>query len=177
MLNNTDPHDASDRAGSADEPYNPYQEYLKQRIHDSANENEYNFKPRTLSEKPVLIPPTRLVSFAFWASIFALIAFAFSNIYVALIAALLGLAASITSRFLGNEEGRFHRRALIALVISLIVIALIAFMFIFILYIYPELLKDPSYQEMLREITEQLQQQMPEYFPKETLPAVPDDIL
>ena len=157
-------------------PYNPYEEYLKQRIADAEHENEYNFKPRTLTEKVPVSVPSRLVTLSFWLSIMSLILVLLSNIYFGLAAAIIALAAAITSRFVGNEEHRFHPRALAALIISLIAIAIVAFLFIFILYIYPELLKDPSYQEMLRDITEQLQQQMPEYFPTEPA-ATPDEIL
>ena len=160
-----------------DEPYNPYKEYLRERIIDSADENEYNFKSRTLTEKVEVPKASRLVNIALVLSIVSLLGAFYLSPYYALVAAILALAASLITRFIGNEEGRFHPRAKAALIISLIAIAIIAFLFIFILYIYPELLKDPSYREMLQQFTEELEQKYPDAFPAATQPALPDDIL
>ena len=177
-------HKKSDDLNPADEyslveeekpagPYDPYAEYLKQRINESADVNEYNFKPQTLDKPKVVFQQSKLVNFAFFLSIFSLACLFLSNIYLALLGAILALTASLITRFVGNTDHRFQRRAFIAMVISIIVIAFTAFIIIFQLYIYPELLKDPSFREMIRE----LQGEMPDYFPPETQAVLPDEIL
>ena len=136
--------------------YDPYQEYVRTRVYQSEHPEEapkrraYSRSRHDLSETPAIVKA------AFGLSLFSLILCVFSgSIYLALGCAIMGLATAIISKYYNNPERRLHRRAKTAIILSCISIVIVAFLLVFVFAIYPMLMSDPAFQELMRETLEQ----------------------
>lgn len=153
--------------------YDPYDEYVRQKVsqdQQEAYQDSYrrytnpqmgpeddrgrHYRPRKRRK------PTNLEMIGFFLSLASLICCCCSNIYITLGAAIMGLAVSICSRFFSNEERRFHPIAIASIIICCVTVALVIFMVFFYLVIYPQLLEDPTYRQMLEQMEKLLQDQM-----------------
>lgn len=168
------------------EHYDPYEEYVRNKISQEQKE-EYGDSYRRYtnpdmgpeddrgrSYRPRRRPASNLEKIGFVLSIASLICCCCSNIYVTLGASIMALAVSICSRFFGNEEHRFHPIAIAAIVISCISIAIVVFMLFFYLVLYPQLLEDPAYRQMLEQMKQILNGQTDSLFPTES--AAPNNV-
>lgn len=152
----------SGRDSSSSEPeYNPYEEYVNSKITDESDEiliREYSddvpeddrgrsYRKRNKSRA------TTLEKAGFALSIASLVCCCCANIYITLAVSIMALTISICSRFFSNEDHHFHSLAIAAIIISSISIAIVAFVLFFYLTIYPELINDPAYREMIEQMT------------------------
>lgn len=165
------------------ESYDPYDEYVKDKVHEEEKESygdsyarytDPQMGPeddRGRSYRPKRRRATALEKIGFALSIASLICCCCSNIYVTLGASIMALAVSICSRFFANEEHRFHPIAIAGIVISSISIVIVAFMLFFYLVLYPQLLQDPTYRDMLEQMQQILNGQTDSLFPTQSAPV------
>ena len=169
--------------------YDPYEEYVKDKIHEEQKEEYGDSYARYTdpqmgpeddkgrSYRPRRRRATNLEKIGFALSIAALICCCCSNIYVTLGASIMALAVSICSRFFANEEHRFHPIAIAAIIISSISIVIVVFILFFYLVLYPQLLQDPTYREMLQQMQDILNNQADSLLPSQSGAAeVPNNI-
>ena len=143
--------------------YDPYQEYVNQKKKESM-QGEAGLPPERLpdanSQHPSRLPsyrsekrkPTRLETAGFVLSLASMFCCCCSSIYISLGAAIMSIAVCICSRFFYNEEGRFHPTVIAGMIISTVSIVLILFLVFFYLKIYPQLLDDPQFRQIMDQM-------------------------
>lgn len=83
-------------------------------------------------------------------------------------ASIMALAVSICSRFFANDEHRFHPIAIAAIIISGISIVIVVFLLFFYLVLYPQLLQDPTYRDLLQQLQDILNNQTDSLLPSQS---------
>lgn len=101
-------------------------------------------------------------------SIAALICCCCANIYLTLGVSIMSLAVLICSRFFANEDHHFHPIAITGIIISCISIVIVAFILFFYLVLYPQLLEDPAYRDMLKQMQDLLNNKANSLLPSES---------
>ena len=153
---------------SDNDTYDPYEEYVKDKVHEEQKE-EYGDSyalytdpqmgpedDRGRSNKPHHRRATNLEKIGFAMSIAALICCCCANIYLTLGVSIISLAVLICSRFFANEDHHFHPIAITGIIISSISFVIVAFILFFYLVLYPQLLEDPAYRDMLKQMQDLL---------------------
>lgn len=156
-----------DTHNDCDDFYDPYQEYVKQKTQESM-QGEPGLDPsrypssdipktkqsvsRAIDYRSTKRKPTNLEVAGFVLSLASMLCCCCSNIYVSLGAAIMSIAVCICSRFFYNETGRFHPIVLIGLILSVLSIILVLFLVYFYLQIYPQLLEDPQFRQLLEQM-------------------------
>ena len=170
-----------EREGDDNDTYDPYEEYVKDKVHEEQKE-EYGDSyarytdpqmgpedDRGRSYKPHHRRATNLEKIGFAMSIAALICCCCANIYLTLGVSIMSLAVLICSRFFANEDHHFHPIA-----ISSVIVAFILF---FYLVLYPQLLEDPTYRDMLKQMQDLLNDKANSMLPSESgAVAVPNTV-
>ena len=165
---------------SDNDTYDPYEEYVKDKVHEEQKE-EYGDSyarytdpqmgpedDRGRSYKPHHRRATNLEKIGFAMSIAALICCCCANIYVTLGVSIMSLAVLICSRFFANEDHHFHPIAITGIIISSISIVIVAFILFFYLVLYPQLLEDPTYRDMLKQMQDLLNDKANSLLPSES---------
>ena len=129
----------TEREGNDNDTYDPYEEYVKDKVHEEQKE-EYGDSyarytdpqmgpedDRGRSYKPHHRRATNLEKIGFAMSIAALICCCCANIYLTLGVSIMSLAVLICSRFFANEDHHFHPIAITGIIISSISIVIVAF--------------------------------------------------
>ena len=80
----------------------------------------------------------------------------------------MSLAVLICSRFFANEDHHFHPIAITGIIISSISIVIVAFILFFYLVLYPQLLEDPTYRDMLKQMQDLLNDKANSLLPSES---------
>ena len=89
----------------------------------------------------------------------------------------MSLAVLICSRFFANEDHHFHPIAITGIIISSISIVIVAFILFFYLVLYPQLLEDPTYRDMLKQMQDLLNDKANSMLPSESgAVAVPNTV-
>ena len=143
---------------SDNDTYDPYEEYVKDQVHEEPKE-EYGDSyarytdpqmgpedDRGHSYKPHHRRATNLEKIGFAMSI----------------------AVLICSRFFANEDHHFHPIAITGIIISSISIVIVAFILFFYLVLYPQLLEDPAYRDMLKQMQDLLNNKANSLLPSES---------
>ena len=91
-----------------------------------------------------------------------------ANIYLTLGVSIMSLAVLICSRFFANEDHHFHPIAITGIIISSISIVIVAFILFFYLVLYPQLLEDPTYRDMLKQMQDLLNNKANSLLPSES---------
>lgn len=168
------------REGDDNDTYDPYEEYVKDKVHEEQKE-EYGDSyarytdpqmgpedDRGRSYKPHHRRATNLEKIGFAMSIAALICCCCANIYLTLGVSIMSLAVLICSRFFANEDHHFHPIAITGIIISSISIVIVAFILFFYLVLYPQLLEDPAYRDMLKQMQDLLNNKANSLLPSES---------
>lgn len=178
-----------EREGNDNDTYDPYEEYVKDKVHEEQKE-EYGDSyarytdpqmgpedDRGRSYKPHHRRATNLEKIGFAMSIAALICCCCANIYLTLGVSIMSLAVLICSRFFANEDHHFHPIAITGIIISSISIVIVAFILFFYLVLYPQLLEDPTYRDMLKQMQDLLNDKANSMLPSESgAVAVPNTV-
>ncbi len=169
-----------DHEGDNNDSYDPYEEYVNDKIHEEQKEEYGDSYARYTdpqmgpednkgrSYRPRRRRATSLEKIGFALSIAALICCCCSNIYMTLGASIMALAVSICSRFFANDEHRFHPIAIAAIIISGISIVIVVFLLFFYLVLYPQLLQDPTYRDILQQLQDILNNQTDSLLPSQS---------
>ena len=174
-----------EREGNDNDTYDPYEEYVKDKVHEEQKE-EYGDSYARYTDpqmgpeddyKPHHRRATNLEKIGFAMSIAALICCCCANIYLTLGVSIMSLAVLICSRFFANEDHHFHPIAITGIIISSISIVIVAFILFFYLVLYPQLLEDPTYRDMLKQMQDLLNDKANSMLPSESgAVAVPNTV-